>query len=186
MSKLHIEDWTLPDGRTVPFRVATKALPLVTTEQAIKEGKALDPYSCARAIVLGELTELKTAEERMKWGQAVYRGHAILAEKDETSPVGRTRVLYRIRGSVAKKVDNGEKVLPQTEELLPVPPTQAPEAIREAQRERQAKIKSGELKVDHREKRSQAAKKTAATRAPNRPRLQRIAPVELFASSGLE
>jgi hypothetical protein len=177
MSKLHIEDWTLPDGRSVPFRVATKSKTLVVTEQAIKYGKALDPYGCARAIVLGEQTDLPTIKERMEWGQAVFRGHAILAEKDSNSPVGRTRVLYLINGKVAKKVDNGEKVEPQTEELRAVPADKTPQVIREAQRERNAKIKSGEIVVDHRRKRSRAATKAAAERGPSRPRLQRIAPV---------
>jgi hypothetical protein len=176
MSKLHIEDWTLPDGRTVPFRVADTAKPLVVTEQATKDGKAFDPYGCARAIICGEQTGLTTAEERMKWGQAVYRGYAILAEQDDASPVGRTRVLYKIKGDVAKKLDNGQEVHGQIEELQPVPANQAPEAIRAAQRERAAKIKSGELKVDPRGKRSKAAKKSAAKRAPSRPRLQRVPP----------
>jgi hypothetical protein len=187
MSKLHIEDWNLPDGRPVPFRVnATETKPMPITEEAIKNAKAFDPYSCARAIIEGERVGLTTAEERMKWGQAIYRNHAIIAEEDDNSPVGRTRVLYGIKGKVATRLDNGEEVKEQLEELVPIPADKAPEAIRAAQRERAAKIKSGELKVDHRKKRSKAAKKSAAKRAPSRPRLQRVAPVELFAAAGIE
>jgi len=187
MSKLHIEDWNLPDGRPVPFRVnATETKPMPVTEEAIKNGKPLDPYGCARAIVEGERVGLPTVEERMKWGQAIYKNYAIIAEKDDGSPVGRTRVLYGIKGKVATKVDGGEEVNEQLEELVPIPEHRTPEAIRVKQRARAAKIKSGELKVDHRKKRSKAAKKSAASRAPSRPRLQRIAPVELFASAGVE
>jgi len=188
MAKQHIEDWNLPDGRPVPFRVANatekKAMPV--TDEAIKNGKPLDPFNCPRAIMQGERVGLPTVEERMKWGQAIYKNYAIIAEKDDSSPVGRTRVLYGIQGKVANGVDKGEKVQQQLEELIAIPANKTPEAIRTAQRERTAKIKSGELKVDHRTKRSRAAKKSAATRGPSRPRLQRIAPVELFASAGIE
>jgi hypothetical protein len=170
MSKLHIENWTLSDGREVPFRVAksNEKLPLSIPQSAVAQAKPGDVYGCAVAVQCGLLTGLTTEKQRKEWGQGVWWHKIILAQPDIESPVGRTRVLYQYPEDIAKLIDTMREAEPQTINIRGLSQSQTPETTRVKAHERKARIASGEHVVTPRK-----MPRRVRTEVPTRPRLQR-------------